>query len=158
MHDPCHYGRERGEWEPSRQLIEAIPGLRLVEMPRNREDTACCGGPAMGYQPEIGRSLTEERVREAATAGAETILSPCSGCISSLESAARAVGMTTEDIVTPLARALGIEHDNRLAGLLAGGSTEEILESAAGGLWEETHPRGDGERFVDSLLARRRAG
>ncbi len=155
VHDPCHYGRESGEWEPSRKLIEAVPGLRLVEMSRNRSETACCGGPATGYQPEIGRSLTEDRVQEAVDAGAETILSPCSGCISSLESTARAKGMTTEDVVAPLARALGIEHSNRLAGILAGESTQEILENAAGGLWEESHLREDVEHFVGSLVARR---
>jgi len=155
VHDPCHYGRERGEWEPSRQLIEAVPGLNLVEMSRNRADTACCGGPAKGYQPEIGRLLTGERVREAARAGVGTILSPCAGCVSSLESAARAVRVATEDIVEPLALALGIEHENRLEHLLVGKTRDEVLELAAGGLWEETYRREDVERFVDSMLKRR---
>lgn len=155
VHDPCHYGREPEESEPSRTLIEAVPGLQLVEMPRNRSDTACCGGPATGYQPELGRVLTTERVREAANAGADTILSPCSGCVSSLESAARDEGLATENVVAPLARALGIEHENRLAGILAAPSREEILERAAGGLWEESHLREDVEHFVGSLVARR---
>lgn len=156
VHDPCHFGREREEWEPSRRLVEAVPGLRLVEMPRSRAETACCGGPCMGFQPEVGRALTGERVQEAMGAGAETILSPCAGCISSLEGAASSQGLTTEDVVTPLARALGIEHSNRLAEILAGADANEILERAAGGLWEETHGRGRMEGFVDALLARRK--
>jgi len=155
VHDPCHFGRERDEWEPSRRLVEAVPGLRLVEMPRSRSETTCCGGPAMGFQPEVGRSLSEERVREAARAGARTILSPCAGCISSLEGVAGTEGLNTEDVVAPLARALGIEHENRLSTILAGESTDEVLERAAGGLWEETHGRDQMERFVTTILARR---
>ncbi|MEE4272915.1 MAG: (Fe-S)-binding protein [Thermoanaerobaculales bacterium] len=155
VHDPCHFGREPAEWEPSRRLVEAVPGLRLVEMERNREHTACCGGPATGYQPELGRRLTEARVREAERAGAETILSPCSGCISSLGPAARGAGMAAEDVVAPLARALGIEHENRLAGILAGETVDEILRRAAGGLWETSHDRGEIEGFVASMIARR---
>ena len=155
VHDPCHFGRQRDEWEPSRRLVEAVPGLRLVEMPRSRSETTCCGGPAMGFQPEVGRALSSERVREAARAGAETILSPCAGCVSSLEGVAGTEGLTTEDVVAPLARALGIEHENRLAAILAGESADEVLERAAGGLWEETHGRDQMERFVTTILARR---
>lgn len=156
VHDPCHFGRERDEWEPSRRLVEAVPGLRLVEMPRNRSETTCCGGPAMGFQPEVGRSLTEGRVREAIGTGAETILSPCAGCLSSLDGAAVSEGLTTEDVVAPLARALGIEHENRLAAILAGGDADEILERAVDGLWEENHDRNLVESFVDSVVARRK--
>lgn len=155
VHDPCHFGRERTEWEPSRRLVEAVPGLRLVEMPRSRSETSCCGGPAMGFQPELGRALTEGRVREAAGVGAETILSPCAGCLSSLDPAAASKGLTTEDVVVPLARALGIEHENRLAEILGGVDTDEVLERAAGGLWEETHGRDQMECFVATILARR---
>lgn len=109
----------------------------------------------MGFQPEVGRALSSERVREAARAGAETILSPCAGCVSSLEGVAGTEGLTTEDVVAPLARALGIEHENRLAAILAGESADEVLERAAGGLWEETHGRDQMERFVTTILARR---
>lgn len=156
VHDPCHFGRERDEWEPSRRLVEAVPGLRLVEMSRSRSETSCCGGPAMGFQPEVGRALTEGRVREAASVGAETILSPCAGCLSSLDPVAASEGLNTEDVVAPLARALGIEHENRLAEILEGADADEILERAAGGLWEADAERGLIESFVDSLVARRR--
>jgi Fe-S oxidoreductase len=156
VHDPCHYGREPDEWRPSRDLVAAVPGLELVEMPRNRAETACCGGPATGYQPDLARLLGSERVREAVAAGAEMILSPCSGCISSLERAASAEGLLSEDVVTPLARALGIEHSNPLGRLLEAGTADGVLERAAGNLWETTHARDDVERFVEALLARSR--
>ena len=37
-HDPCRLGRLAGIFDAPRQLIEALPGLELVEMPRSREE------------------------------------------------------------------------------------------------------------------------
>ena len=39
-HDSCHIGRVSGIYEPPRQLLQAIPNVKLVEMEHNREDSA----------------------------------------------------------------------------------------------------------------------
>ena len=44
--DPCRLGRWAGIYEPPRELIELVPGVHLVEMPRNRENALCCGTSA----------------------------------------------------------------------------------------------------------------
>lgn len=41
-HDPCHLGRFNGEYEGPREVIAAL-GLDLAEMPRNRDNSFCCG-------------------------------------------------------------------------------------------------------------------
>lgn len=41
-HDPCYLGRYNGEFNAPRQLISAT-GHNLVEMPRCRENSFCCG-------------------------------------------------------------------------------------------------------------------
>jgi Fe-S oxidoreductase len=41
-HDPCALGRYNGVYEEPRRLIEAL-GCELVEMPRNRDNSFCCG-------------------------------------------------------------------------------------------------------------------
>jgi Fe-S oxidoreductase len=45
-HDPCTLGRYNGVYDEPRQVIEAL-GCELVEMPRNRDNSFCCG-PAAG--------------------------------------------------------------------------------------------------------------
>ena len=65
-HDPCHLGRFNGEYEAPRELVRAT-GVTLAEMPRNREDSFCCGGGGGGLWMELEEEVkpSEERLREA---------------------------------------------------------------------------------------------
>jgi Fe-S oxidoreductase len=56
-HDPCYLGRYNGIYDAPRRLITAL-GLKLLEMPRNREDSFCCGagGGKIWMQEEHGIS------------------------------------------------------------------------------------------------------
>jgi len=40
-HDSCHIGRASGVYEPPRDVIQAIPNVKLVEMSHNREQAHC---------------------------------------------------------------------------------------------------------------------
>src|SRR3990172_531886 len=41
-HDPCYLGRRSGVYEEARRVLEAIPGVELVEMAHNRVNALCC--------------------------------------------------------------------------------------------------------------------
>lgn len=82
-HDPCYLGRANKLYDQPRELIEAIPGVELVEMAHNRTNSLCCGGGGGGmwldgFQWEKGHvRLSEWRVREAVTAGADVLAVAC---------------------------------------------------------------------------------
>ena len=82
-HDPCYLGRANDVYDEPRSLLEAIPGLKLVEMSHNRETSLCCGGGGGGmwldgFQWEKSKvRLSEWRVREAVTAGADILAVAC---------------------------------------------------------------------------------
>ncbi len=65
-HDPCHLGRYNGVFETPRDVVRAT-GVDLVEMPRNRKDSFCCGGGGGGLwlDQEEDVKPSEERLREA---------------------------------------------------------------------------------------------
>jgi Fe-S oxidoreductase len=70
FHDPCYLGRYNNGFNPPRALIQAT-GCEFVEMPRNRENSYCCGAGGgqiwMGAAPP-GERPAENRIREALAA------------------------------------------------------------------------------------------
>lgn len=86
-HDPCHLGRASGVYDDPRFLIEQIPGLELIEMPRKREYSRCCGaggGLKAGY-PDIQNKMAQRRVKEAEETGADELVSACPFCFQGLQ-------------------------------------------------------------------------
>jgi len=66
-HDPCHLGRLNGEYDTPRRVLELL-GCTLVEMPRNRDNSFCCGagGGRIWIPDSPGQERpSENRIREA---------------------------------------------------------------------------------------------
>jgi Fe-S oxidoreductase len=134
-HDPCSLGRlsepwihwegTRVEWglleptrvfrrgingiyEPPRNILKAIPGIELVEMFRHHENAWCCGSDAGVKEayPEFALWAAGERLREAASIGAEALVTCCPQCRTNFRDAARD-GMKVYDITELLAQAIG---------------------------------------------------
>ena len=99
-HDPCYLGRHNGEYEAPRKLLEAIPGLELVEMGRSRENSYCCGGGGGGMWTDsfsdkhITMRLSEKRAMEAASTGAQVLALACPFEVSRFEDAVKSTGNT----------------------------------------------------------------
>jgi Fe-S oxidoreductase len=110
-HDPCHLGRlgepfihwegkqipghirlfdppkefRRGSfgiYEPPRELLRSIPGMKLTEMPRIREYAWCCGagGGVKESNSDFAQWTAKERIKEAESTGAQAIVTACPGC------------------------------------------------------------------------------
>jgi Fe-S oxidoreductase/FAD/FMN-containing dehydrogenase len=80
-HDSCHIGRVSGVYEPPRELIKAIPNVKLVEMPYNRENAHCCGSVlTLIKDPPVAADVGKTRLDEAAEAGANKVLALCPCC------------------------------------------------------------------------------
>jgi len=70
-HDPCYLGRYNGETENPRKLLETL-GVKLSEMPRNRENSFCCGaggGRIWMDDSKMEERPSENRIKEALTLG-----------------------------------------------------------------------------------------
>ena len=80
-HDSCHIGRFSGVYDAPRELIKALPNVKLVEMAYNRENAHCCGSVlTLIKEPPVAADIGKERLDEAVEAGAEKMLALCPCC------------------------------------------------------------------------------
>ncbi|HEY0831906.1 MAG TPA: (Fe-S)-binding protein [Candidatus Dormibacteraeota bacterium] len=107
-HDSCYLARHNDVRSQPRELVAAVG--HAIEMPRNRERTFCCGagGARMWMEEKRGRPINQERVREAAETGAETLAVACPFCTVMLDDGVRETGAKLQviDLATLLAEAV----------------------------------------------------
>jgi len=78
-HDPCYLARYNGVLDAPRRILRAL-GCELVEMPRNRSDTFCCGaggGRIWMDDSGVGERPSENRVSEALQLGVTHFVVAC---------------------------------------------------------------------------------
>ena len=65
-HDPCSLGRHSKVYEPPRNILKAIPSLKLIEMPMNRNCARCCGGGGglWSFNNNVSLDSTQTRLKE----------------------------------------------------------------------------------------------
>ena len=93
-HDPCHLGRHMGVYDPPRNVLKAIKGLKFVEMTRSRESSRCCGAGG-GYKSQYNNfavRIASERIRDAEATGADVLVTCCPFCVVNLSQGAKAIG------------------------------------------------------------------
>jgi len=82
-HDPCYLGRHNGIYDEPREVLHSIPGIELVEMPRFRGNSLCCGGGGGGIWMETkkGERFADMRLEEALETGASVLAVACPFCM-----------------------------------------------------------------------------
>lgn len=126
-HDPCHLGRLSESWvhwegdhgkyglinHPKeyrrgtfgiyfapRNILNRIKGLEVMEMPRTRENTLCCGagGGAREAFKDYASYIGKERLEEAQSISVEAIVSGCPYCKENFKKAGDGRGMKIYDL------------------------------------------------------------
>jgi Fe-S oxidoreductase len=94
-HDPCYLGRHNQVYDDPRDVLDAIPGLKRVEMKRSRDRSFCCGGGGLMlfYEPKEDQRMGVTRVQMAAEAGATVIVTACPFCMVNIEDAIKVAGL-----------------------------------------------------------------
>ena len=86
-HDPCYLGRHNGVYDEPREVLKAVPGLELVEMPDNKVDSLCCGGGGgrIWMETPKGERFCDIRVEQATEIEASVLVTACPYCITNFE-------------------------------------------------------------------------
>ena len=110
-HDPCYLGRHNQVYEPPRELMGALPGLTLTEVPRSRSRSFCCGagGARMWMEEKIGSRINSNRAEELVGTEPDAIAVGCPFCrvmISDGVNAMEDVSVEVRDVAQLLLRAV----------------------------------------------------
>ncbi|MCI0530115.1 MAG: (Fe-S)-binding protein, partial [Nitrospira sp.] len=94
LHDSCYIGRFNGEYNAPRDILRSIHDIKLVEMPRTRENSFCCGAGGANYWYEVPREtkISTVRAKEAKETDARLLAVECPYCLRMLGDAITVAG------------------------------------------------------------------
>ncbi|MCQ6279631.1 (Fe-S)-binding protein [Bacillus sp. EB600] len=112
FHDSCYLGRYNEVYDAPREILKAIPGVKLVEAERNRETAMCCGagGGRMWMEEKAGTRINIARTEQLLEANPTMIASGCPYCLTMISDGTKAKEVDdkvqTLDVVEILERSL----------------------------------------------------
>ena len=120
-HDSCYLGRYNGVYDPPREILQAIPGIELVEMDRTKENGMCCGagGGLMWTEETTGNRVNVARTEQAMETESTMISSACPFCLTMLSDGTKAKDVeediSTLDVAEILALSVFVEEEEKTA-------------------------------------------
>ncbi len=86
-HDPCYLGRHNKIFDAPREVIAALPGVELVELPDSRQNSLCCGGGGgrIWMHTDLEERFGNIRLAQVQEVGADMLVTSCPYCISNFE-------------------------------------------------------------------------
>ncbi len=109
VHDSCHFVRSgRPASNSPREILNAIPGIRIVEMENTGENALCCGAYAISGSGTPGLDFRDRRLTQAQETGADILGLYCPGChmIFGPEGPGRSIRI--ESVLSLLGQSLGL--------------------------------------------------
>lgn len=117
FHDSCYLGRYNDVYDSPREILKAIPGVELVEVPYwNRNKGLCCGagGARMWMEEHVGTRVNEKRTLQLLDTGAKTVATGCPFCMTMITDGIKAQEKEEEieqmDVAELLARSVAFEE------------------------------------------------
>jgi len=91
-HDSCYLGRHNEIYQPPRQILKSLPGVKVVEMERNKKRGFCCGGGGgrMWLEERIGTHISETRIQQVLDTKANLVATACPFCAQMFDDAIKA--------------------------------------------------------------------
>lgn len=130
VHDPCNLSRKGGDLESVRKIIGAIPGVTLMEMAHNKENSLCCGDSVKYSYPDIAMTLRERVLSEVEDTGAQILATVCHGCHRSFCREQQNYHFEIKNYITLVADAAGSTHEDKHKQYLQMANIDEIIDEA----------------------------
>jgi Fe-S oxidoreductase len=113
LHDSCVLSSMPEYADIPRKLLQAIPGVKLVELEHNRENAICCGGVASTMRPEATKHMQNGALKEAESAGIDILSTFCPGCHGNFAPLEHSHPYEIKNYISLVAEAVGVRHEDR---------------------------------------------
>jgi len=134
FHDPCSLARRIGDTESARRLLGAVPGLKLMEMKHNQQQSMCCGAETNRAFPQVSQEMTRLCLEEVVDTGAQVLVDFCQGCLAQFYSQEPKYPFEVQNILSILGEAMGISYEDRLHKFYHSGDLDKDIAEAAGNI------------------------
>jgi heterodisulfide reductase subunit D len=130
LHEACKMAFAGQDCTSPRELLQGIPGVKLVEMPRHGANTVCCGSSAMDFFPGSMEVMRDERLKEAQQTNADILVDICQTCHNIFAAEEPKYPYKIMSYVSVVAAALGVEREDVYKKYKQWGSLGRILDDA----------------------------
>lgn len=127
LHDPCSFSRGLGDNTSLRTILKAIPGLKMIEMNKNKKQSICCGVAARRKMPEMSQTMVKRCLEEAAKTGAEVMVDACQGCHLQFCPEESKYPFQIEHLLTLIGEAMGINYEDKIKKFYRYGDADRIM-------------------------------
>ncbi|HUY00740.1 MAG TPA: (Fe-S)-binding protein [Candidatus Deferrimicrobium sp.] len=81
--DPCELGRHCGEYTAPRVVLQAIPGLQLIELANTKETSECCGGGGLvkALHPKLASTQGKNKLDQYDAKKIDLLITACPSCL-----------------------------------------------------------------------------
>jgi len=104
FHDSCYLGRYNQIYKQPRQLLENSK-VSTIEMPRNGENSFCCGGGGgqMWMETDAETRINQQRLQDALDVKTDVVATACPYCLLMFDDAIRSKGLSEQVEVMDIA-------------------------------------------------------
>ncbi|MGD2272076.1 MAG: (Fe-S)-binding protein [Desulfobacterales bacterium] len=112
LHEACKAAFTGVDLTGARTVLQNIPGVKLVEMPRHGKNTVCCGSGAADYFQNSFEAVRDDRMMEAARTNADVFANVCHHCHTVFVGNEDKYNYSVKNYVNLVAEALGIKRED----------------------------------------------
>jgi Fe-S oxidoreductase len=128
LHEACKAAFTGLDLTGAREVLQKMPGVKLVEMARHGKNTVCCGSGAQDYFQNSFEAIRDDRMKEAAQTKADVLANVCHHCHNVFVGEEDKYSYSVKNYISLVAEALGMEREDTFKKYKQMKNLDDILE------------------------------